>query len=150
MTTSGTASCQARPGRGLWLDQALAPEQTLPLALECSGALEVDLEQEKWTDSHTDLTLRALPKTGKMPLPIRALWPVNLPAPDHLLRKRSPHLPARPWWAPHAPAPSRGDGRGPRGVGQGSWPALRLASAGTRGSGEPDQNPAPGRARFPP
>lgn len=44
--SSGTASGQAKPGGSLCLEQALAPEQALPLGLESSGALGVDLEQE--------------------------------------------------------------------------------------------------------
>lgn len=58
------------PGQGLWLDQALAPEQALPLALESSGILVVDLEQEKEIYSHTWLS-RDFPQTGKMPAPLR-------------------------------------------------------------------------------
>lgn len=62
---SGTAASQARPGRGDSLDQARASEQALPLALEGSGALEVGLEQEKETDSHTGLVFPCVSKDGK-------------------------------------------------------------------------------------
>ena len=88
---SGTASGQAMPGRSLWLDQALAPEQALPLALESSGALGVDLEQEKEREIYKHTWLSPdFPQTGKMPEPLREFQPMSPPSPGDLPRLSVP------------------------------------------------------------
>lgn len=67
------------------LDQALAPLQALPLALESSGALEVVVEQEKQKGLCTYLAFTAFPKTGKVSLPVRELQAMKNSL-DHLPR----------------------------------------------------------------
>lgn len=58
---SGGASGLARWGWGLWLKQAMAPEQGLPLALQYCGAAEVDLGRKKRQqgDGYTNVTFYA-------------------------------------------------------------------------------------------
>lgn len=89
--SSGTASGQAKPGGSLCLEQALAPEQALPLGLESSGALGVDLEQEKEREiySHTWLS-REFAQAGMMPAPLREVQPMSLPSLGDLPRLSVP------------------------------------------------------------
>lgn len=116
---SGTASGQARPGRGLSLDQAVAPEQALPLALESSGAPGVDLEQEKERDLLTHLASPGLSTDRKDATAFKGT-PAHEPALPRLSARVTspPHLPELPRWAQDAPALDFG--RGPPGVMQGS------------------------------
>lgn len=59
-----------------WLGQDPGLGQALPVALECSGALQVDLGQGEESGSHTCLTFPCLSREGKGVNFFGKLWPV--------------------------------------------------------------------------